>query len=148
MPSCSTGSWESWWNWKNDWTNSNLALTASTSVDKLTSSIAETYYYPSLIELIRVGKNRVVCLRWWSQHNEREFNFKWNNGSSIWNTKSLKRIVLGEHSFSVTFYSRSRGVIEFMLNWKCFQGELPFNSKDELLEKARQLLEMTQGLKS
>ncbi len=55
---------------------------------------------------------------------------------------------LGEHSFSVTFYSRSRGVIEFMLNWKCFQGELQFNSKDELLEKARQLLEMTQELKS
>ena len=55
---------------------------------------------------------------------------------------------LGEHSFSVTFYSRSRGVIEFMLNWKCFQGELQFNSKDELLEKARQLLEMTQQLKS
>ncbi len=55
---------------------------------------------------------------------------------------------LGEHSFSVTFYSRSRGVIEFMLKWKCFQGELSFNSKDELLEKARQLLEMTQELKS
>jgi hypothetical protein len=55
---------------------------------------------------------------------------------------------LGEHSFSVTFYSRFRGVIEFMLNWKCFQGELPLNSKDELLEKARQLLEMTQELKS
>jgi len=55
---------------------------------------------------------------------------------------------LGEHSFSVTFYSRSRGVIEFMLNWKCFQGELPFNSKDELIEKAIELLEMTQELKS
>jgi hypothetical protein len=55
---------------------------------------------------------------------------------------------LGEHCFSVTFYSRSRGVIEFMLNWKCFQGELLFNSKNELLEKARQLLEMTQELKS
>jgi hypothetical protein len=55
---------------------------------------------------------------------------------------------LGEHSFSVTFHSRSRGVIEFMLNWKCFQGELPFNSKDELIEKARELLEMTQELKS
>jgi len=55
---------------------------------------------------------------------------------------------LGEHSFSVTFHSRSRGVIQFMLNWKCFQGELPFNSKDELIEKARELLEMTQELKS
>jgi len=55
---------------------------------------------------------------------------------------------LGEHSFSVTFSSRSRGVIEFMLNWKCFQGELPFNSTDELLEKAREVLEMTQELKS
>ena len=51
---------------------------------------------------------------------------------------------LGEHSFSVTFHFRSRGVIEFMLNWKCFQGELPFNSKEELIEKARELLEMTQ----
>ena len=50
---------------------------------------------------------------------------------------------LGEHSFSVTFYSRSRGAIEFMLNWKCFKGELEFNSTNELLEKAQQLLEMT-----
>lgn len=55
---------------------------------------------------------------------------------------------LGEHSFSVTFRSRSRGVIEFMLNWKCFKGELQFNSTDELLEKAKQLLKMTQELKS
>ncbi|MEG4261532.1 hypothetical protein QUA41_17445 [Microcoleus sp. Pol11C1] len=55
---------------------------------------------------------------------------------------------LGEHSFAVTFHSRSSGVIEFMLNWKCFQGELPFNSKDELIEKARELLEMTQEFKS
>jgi len=55
---------------------------------------------------------------------------------------------LGEHSFSVTFYSRFRGVIEFMLNWKCFKGEFQFNSKNELLEKAKQLLIMTQELKS
>lgn len=49
----------------------------------------------------------------------------------------------GQHSFSVIFRSRSWGVIEFMLNWKCFQGELPFTSTSELLEKAQQLLEMT-----
>ena len=49
----------------------------------------------------------------------------------------------GQHSFSVIFRSRSWGVIEFMLNWKCFKGELEFNSTSELLEKAQQLLEMT-----
>ena len=53
----------------------------------------------------------------------------------------------GQHSFSVIFRSRSWGAIEFMLNWKCFQGELPFNSRSELLEKAQQLLEMSQELK-
>lgn len=50
----------------------------------------------------------------------------------------------GQHSFSVTFRSRSSGAIEFMLNWKCFKGELQFNSTSELLEKAQQLLEMSQ----
>jgi hypothetical protein len=54
----------------------------------------------------------------------------------------------GQHSFSVIFRSRSWGFIEFMLNWKCFKGELQFNSKNELLEKAKQLLKMTQELKS
>jgi hypothetical protein len=49
----------------------------------------------------------------------------------------------GQYSFSVIFRSRSWGAIEFMLDWKCFKGELEFNSTSELLEKAQQLLEMT-----
>jgi hypothetical protein len=53
----------------------------------------------------------------------------------------------GQHSFSVIFRSRSWGAIEFMLNWKCFKGELEFNSTTELLQKAQQLLEMSQEIK-
>jgi hypothetical protein len=34
-----------------------------------------------------------------------------------------------------------------MLNWKCFKGELEFNSTTELLQKAQQLLEMSQEIK-
>ena len=49
----------------------------------------------------------------------------------------------GQHSFSVIFRSPSWGAIEFMLNWKCFKGELEFNSTSDLLEKAQELLEMT-----
>ena len=48
----------------------------------------------------------------------------------------------GEHSYSVRFYSPSSGVIEFMIHWKCFTGELEFNSQSELLEKAGELLNM------
>ncbi len=53
----------------------------------------------------------------------------------------------GQHSFSVIFRSPSWGSIEFMLNWKCFKGELEFNSTTELLQKAQQLLEMSQEIK-
>lgn len=52
-------------------------------------------------------------------------------------TEAIERLspynaTLGEHNVDITWFSSTSGIINIMMNWKCFIGEMYFSNLDEL----------------